>query len=170
MNRVLIAAMLTLGATFAHGGGKIKLASKHLMVNAAFDLTGTEFAKKEPFTILLVGAAGRIKLGEVKSDSAGKFKLSVTIPASTQPGSYRLMLEASDDDEAATTDVMVMADEGMAVAGQHDATQHEDMDMPSKEPLELARARSPLVTGGAVITIVLALAVGGVLLRRNGQG
>ena len=168
MKRVLIAALLTLGA--ALHGGQIKLASKHLMVNAAFELTGTAFAKKEPFTILLVGTAGRIKLGEVNSDSAGKFKLTVTVPAGTKPGSYRLMLEASDDDEAATTDVMVMADEGMAVAGEHDAVQHEDMDMPTNDPLELTRARSPLVTGGAVVTIVLALAMGGVLLRRNGQG
>lgn len=170
MNRALIAALLTLG-TALHGGGKLKLASKHLMVNAAFELTGTEFAKKEPFTILLVGAAGRIKLGEVKADTAGKFKLMVTIPAGTRPGSYRLMLEASDDDEASTTDVMVMADEGMvAVAGERDAGQHDDMDMPSHEPLQLDRARSPLVTGGAITSIVLMLAVGGFLLRRNGRG
>ena len=47
--------------------------------------------------------------------------------------------------------------------------QHEGMDMPSREALKLDRARSPLVTGGAVTAIIVAFALGGVLLRRNGR-
>ena len=164
-----ILTLLAITVTALHSGGKLKLASKHLMVNAAFELIGTEFAKKESFTILLIGPAGRTKLGEIKTDTAGKFAATLTTPASVKPGSYRLIVEASDDDEAATADVMVMANDGMAVvAEEHDPGQHEDMDMASPEPLRLDRARSPLVTGGAVATIVLALAAGGLLLRRNG--
>ena len=165
-----ILTLIALAVTAVHGGGKLKLASKHLMVNAVFEMTGTEFEKKEEFTILLIGSSGRTKLGEIKSDTAGKFATTVTIPAGTKAGSYRLVLEASDDDEAASADVMIMANDGMAVVAEvHDPGQHEDMDMPSHEPLRLNRARSPLVTGGAVTTIVLALAVGAVLLKGNGR-
>ena len=160
--------LLALSTAALHGGGKLKLASKHLMVNAAFELSGTEFAKKESFTILLIGAAGRTKLGEITTDTAGKFATKVTIPASAKAGSYRLILEASDDDEAATADVMVMVEGEMAATPEdHD---HEQMEMPSHDPLTLDRARSPLVTGGAVVTILAALTLGGLLLRRNGHG
>ncbi|MSR07262.1 MAG: hypothetical protein EXR93_09390 [Gemmatimonadetes bacterium] len=165
-----ILVLVALAVTAVHGGGKLKMASKHLMVNAAFGLTGSEFEKKEEFTILLIGSSGRTKLGEIKSDTAGKFATTVTIPAGTKAGSYRLVLEASDDDEAASADVMVMANDGMAVgAEEHDTTRHEAMDMPSHEPLTLERARSPLVLGGALTTIVLALVLGSVLLRCNSQ-
>jgi len=169
MTRVLIAALLTLGAAL-HGGGKLKLASKHLTAGVAFEVIGTEFAKKEPFTVLLIGASGRSKLGEVRSDSAGKFTASFTVPAMHAAGSYRLVFEASDDDEAASADVMVMTDGSAVAAGEHEKSQHEGGDMPSHEPLQLDRARSPLVTGGAITTIVLMLAVGGFLLRRTGRG
>jgi len=161
--KTILTALLALAVL--HGGGKLKLASKHLMVNSPFELTGTQFPKKESFTILLIGATGRTKLGEIKSDTAGKFSTSVTIPATVKAASYRLILEAEDDDEAATVDVMVMAEGGMAA--ETESRDHEDMEMPSHEPLALDRARSPLVTGGAVTSIVLALALGGLLLRRN---
>ncbi len=163
-------ALLVLAADplLAHGKGRLKLGSQHLMVGGTVELTGTEFAKRETFTILLVGAAGRTELGTVKSDSAGKFVITVTVPAATAPGNYRIALEASDDDEVASADAMVMG-ESVATLDEHAGNQHAGGEMPSHEPLQLARARSPLVTGGAVTAIIAALALGGVLLRRNGH-
>lgn len=165
MKSLLIAALLL---SVAHGKGKLKLGSQHLTVGGTVELTGTEFAKKEPFTVLLIGASGRTRIGEVNSDSLGKFSATLTIPATVAPGSYRLALEASDDDEAASADVMLMAGENAVVAGDHQQAQHAGGQTPSHEPLQLSRARSPLVTGGAIATIVAMFAVGGLLLRRNG--
>jgi hypothetical protein len=167
MTKLLIAA-LAVSAGLIHGQGKLKLSTKQLTPGDTVQLTGTEFAKKEPFTVLLVGAAGRTEMGEVKSDSAGKFTATLTVPAAVAPGSYRLVLEASDDDEAASANVVVMA--GGTVAHVHaDSAEHTE-HTPTADPLELERARSPLVTGGVVLSIVVMLAAGGLLLRRNGQG
>lgn len=172
MRRTLITSVLLFlvaGTLLAHGKGKLKLGSQHLTVGGTVELTGTEFAKKEPFTVLLIGTSGRTTIGEVRSDSLGKFSATVTVPATLAPGSYRLALEASDDDEAASADVMLMAGENAVVADDHQQAQHAgDGQPPSHQPLQLARARSPLVTGGAIAAIVAMFALGGVLLRRNG--
>lgn len=167
MTRLLIAT-LAIAAGLIHGQGKLKLSSKQLTPGGTVELTGTEFAKKEAFTVMLLGAAGRTELGEVNSDSAGKFVATMTVPASVKPGSYRLVLEASDDDVVVSADVKVIA--GQAVATAESAEHHHEDAMPSADPLELDRARSPIVTGSVVASVVLLLAVGGVLLRRNGQG
>ena len=171
MKRILTAALLLslVAAGYRHGKGRLKLGSQHLMVGGTVELTGSEFAKKEDFNVLLIGSAGRTSLGEVKSDADGKFSITVTIPATAQAGSYRVVIEAADDDdEVAAADAMVMAAASMAGA-EDGPRQHEGMDMPSREPLKLDRARSPIVTGGAVTAIVLAFALGGVLLKRNGR-
>jgi len=167
---VMLALVLGAGALLAHGKGRLKLASQHLVAGGTVELTGSEFAKKEAFNILLVGASGRTKLGEVRSDGDGKFAITVTVPPTAKPGSYRVVIEAADDDdEVANADAMVMAGGSSAKVAEHDMSQHEGMDMPSREPLKLDRARSQIVTGGAITAIMLAFAIGGVLLRRNGR-
>jgi len=78
-------------------------------------------------------------------------------------------MEAEDGDVVVTADVQVAA--GTAVAAEehhHDEGAEHDDGTPSTEPLELDRARSPAVTGSALAGIVAALAIGTLLLRRNG--
>lgn len=167
MTRLLIAT-LAVAAGLAHGQGKLKLSTKQLIPGGTVELTGSEFAKKEPFAVLLVGAAGRTEMGEVKSDSAGKFVATMTVPPAVKPGSYRLVLEASDDDEAASANVQVLAGQVVATAASAEH-QHGDTT-PSAEPMALDRARSPVVTGGVVVSILVMLVAGSLLLRRSGQG
>jgi hypothetical protein len=169
----LLALVAAAGPLVAHGKGRLKLGSNRLTAGGTVELTGTEFAKNELFAVLLVGAAGRTRVGEVRADSAGKFTITITLPADVAPGSYRIAMEASDDDLVATADVQVAA--GTAVAADdhpHDdgaAHEHSGEDAaPSTEPLALERARSPVVTGGALAGIIAALAVGTLLLRKNG--
>jgi hypothetical protein len=189
--RHILTTMLALaamaGPLFAHGKGRLKLDSQRLVPGGQVDITGTEFAKNERFTVLLIGAAGRTRLTEVKSDSAGRFQLTVTIPVDLAPGSYRIAMEASDRDLVATANVQIEPGTAMAGAGhthtegeehahaegeEHahaEGEEHADGE-PSTEPLELVRARSPLVTGGALFSVLAAFGVGVLLLRKNGVG
>jgi len=124
--------------------------------------------------LLLVGVAGRFQLGEVTADGVGGFAESLEVPANLALGAYRLVAIATDDDEVASLNVELLAaapdaDEEHEHAGEAnhpDDGEHTDAAEPTDEPLSLDRAGSPLVTGGAVVAILLALVTGGLLLRR----
>lgn len=172
---MVLAAALVGGPLLAHGKGKLKLESQRLVPGGQVEMTGTEFAKSETFSVLLVGAAGRTTLGKVKADSAGRFAASFALPGDLAPGSYRIAVEASDKDLVASADVQIEAGASLAAAGhthaegeEHGDEGHADEVAPSTERLELDRARSPAVTGSALAGIVAALALGVMLLRRNG--
>lgn len=177
MSRNLILAATTALAmlatpSLAHEKGRVKLASRQLSPGMALSISGEKFTKNASLAIYLVGLAGRVKVGEVRADASGKFDGSVTVPADAAAGSYRLVLQASDGDEAASIDVEVAA-AGAQVAAQDEHAHHEagaqgqpDEGQPSAEPLQLDRATSPAVRGGALAGVVVALAVGATLLRR----
>ncbi|MFQ5705335.1 MAG: hypothetical protein ACE5HT_15115 [Gemmatimonadales bacterium] len=152
----------------AHPEGVIKLANSRFAAGISIQVDGAKFHPGSILRLQLVGTDATIDLTEVQVDSGGTFVHAVDIPAGLQPGSYRLVALASDGDVAAGLDVMVLA---RAVEEEHADTHEEDEhDEPSAEPLVLERAHSPLVTGGAITGIVLAFALGGVLLYRNHNG
>ncbi len=145
----------------AHEDGVLKPATRDLTAGDSLAIAGEKFGARSRLALALVGMNGRIELGSFDTDSAGAFTSRVLIPRDAAPGSYRLVAVASDGDEVASVDMTVAADRG--AAADHDAT---DMaDAPSDEPLALDRARSPAVTWGVVVGILVALAVGGTLLR-----
>ena len=147
-----------------HPEGVIKLANSRFAAGTSIQVDGAKFRPGSTLTLQLVGADGTIDLTEVRVDSVGTFVHTVDIPAGLQPGSYRLVALASDGDVAAGLDVMVLA---RAVEEEHADSQEDERDEPSAEPLALERAHSPLTTGGAIAGIVLAFALGGVILYRN---
>jgi len=165
-------AVATLATTaLAHEKGRLKVATRQLTPGMALELSGEKFHKNDLFTISLFGLAGKIRVGEIRADSAGKFAGSVTVPADASPGTYRLVLSAADGDEAASVDVEVGAPGAQMasgpdsqVTGEHH--HHTESTEPTAEPLGLERASSPLVRGGALAGVVVALAVGATLLRR----
>lgn len=153
---------------WAHEQGVLKPASRALTAGDSLPLAGEKFSKNATLKLLLVGVGGRVGLGEVRTDTKGGFTTRLLVPSGVARGAYRLVALATDGDEVAGLDVTVNA----LAAGEHtgagEHAQHERAagpDEPSAEPLALERARSPLVTGGAVGGIVLALALAGVLLR-----
>src|SRR5262249_33493804 len=125
----VVSFALLLLAALPHGKGKLKLDSQHLMAGQAVAVTGSEFAKSESFSILLVRAASRTTLAEIKSDAEGKLSLSLTLPAAAKAGNYRIVVEAADDDdEVASADAMLMEAGAPAALADHDEHQHEGMD------------------------------------------
>jgi hypothetical protein len=148
----------------AHGEGVLRLASRQLSAGDSVRAVGEKFGGKTTLTLALVGVDGRVILGEVRSDSAGAFAQYVRIPSDARPGVYRFVVIAADGDEVATLDVAVSP--MRSAPAEEVEYDRNEIAAPTAEPLELDRARHPAVTGGAVALMVLALMLGGALLRR----
>lgn len=165
---VALVAALSIAAgtptTSTHEEGVLKLPSAVLTAGTTVRLTGEQFTKGGRLKLVLVGVSGRSDVAEVRADSAGRFTNELSVPGNLAAGAYRLVAIASDGDEVGALDVEVVFRAADAPAA---AESHEGHASPTAEPLPLARAKSPLVTGGALITIVLALTLGGTMLYRN---
>src|ERR1041385_4999449 len=94
-----IAALIAVISLVAHGTGQLKVDSKTLTPGQVLHLTGAKFPKNEPLDVLIAGPTGRTQLKHIQADDKGGFKDFVVIPADMKPGSYRIVLIASDDDE-----------------------------------------------------------------------
>ncbi len=165
--RVTLGILAALGAwpsvATAHGKGVLKFADRRLVAGDTVRVTGEKFPKVSSLVMLLVGPAGRTRLGDARTDTAGVFRAAPVIPADLPVGAYRLVVLASDGDEVGALDVEVVP----AAAQAHGMMQHGGgASEPSAQPLALDRARSPWVTGGTLAVIVVAVVVGGLLLRR----
>lgn len=162
-----LAVVLTVASAEAHEKGVLKLASKTFRAGDSLAVSGEKFSAKDELTIVLIGANGRVALGDVPTDSAGKFRQTWLVPATIAAGQYRLVAEAIDGDEVASLDVAVSAPGAMAeMPGMEHASGHEGMQMdPTGAPLALDRARSSAVTGTAIAFIVVCAFAGVWLLR-----
>ena len=132
----------------AHEKGVLKLATRQLVPGDSVEATGQRFSRRASLTIELAGIAGQTRLAEIRTDSLGAFRRALVVPA--------------DGDEVASVDVSVVA-RASAPLSSH---VHEE-NAPTARPLDLARAGSPLVTGGAVVIIALTFVTGVMLLRRS---
>lgn len=147
----------------AHGKGVLKVANRRLVAGDTMWIAGEKFSKAATLRLVLTGAGGRTRLGDVRTDSTGVFRTTLVVPVDMPLGSYRLVALASDGDEVGALDVEVIpaATVQQAMMGHADGASE-----PSAQPLALERARSPWVRGVALVTIAAALLVGGLLLRR----
>ena len=170
-----IPATTTAADDLRHPEGTLKLAERRLVAGSTVPIRGEQFAEHGKLELLLVGVAGRFRLGDVTADSAGGFAKSFDIPADIELGTYRLVAIATDDDEVASLNVEVLAavpnaDEELGHAegaGHSEDGEHVENAEPTDEPLTLDRAGSPWVRGGAVVGIIVALVGGGLLLRKS---
>ena len=157
-----------------HPEGTLKLAERQLVAGSTVPIGGEKFAEHGKLELLLVGVAGRFRLGDVTTDSVGAFTQSFDIPAHLDVGTYRLVAIATDEDEVASLNVELLAavpdadeEQGHAEgAGHSEGGEHAENAEPTDEPLTLDRAGSPWVRGGAIVGIIIALVGGGLLLRK----
>ena len=171
-------AVAVANGAMAHPEGTLKLASRQLVSGSTVLIRGEMFAERGKLQLLLVSVAGRFELGEVTADSVGGFAESLEVPANLALGAYRLVAIATDEDEVASLNVELLAaapeadeenehaEAGAGAANHSEDGEHAEAAEPTDEPLSLDRAGSPLVTGSAVVAILLALVTGGLLLRK----
>lgn len=171
---LLTAALITFPAVpaSAHDKGTLKLASRTFAAGDSLSVVGVKFSPSDEVTLVLIGASGRHALADVPTDSAGGFKRAVLVPGTLTAGRYRLIAEALDGDEVASLDVVVtppMVSVGATAVMNHPMAGMDhgtmDMAMPTAAPVVLARARSPWVTGAAIILVLFCFAAGAALLR-----
>ncbi len=158
----LMLAAVPLGA-LVHPEGALKVPNPHFVPGSTVRVGGEQFAGGGKLELVLVGVAGRFRLGEVTTDSVGGFAESFEVPMDVEVGSYRLVAIATDGDEVATFNVDMLA---APAEPQKDGDSRSEDQEASAEELALDRAPRPWVKGGAIVGIVLALALGGVLLRK----
>lgn len=154
----------------AHEKGVLRLVTREFPVGGTVRIAGEKFARGATLRLLLVGTRGRIELGRVRVDLAGRFADDLALAADLGAGAYRLVAIATDGDEVASAEVSVVqpaAAPSCPLCLAPGSTLAGHLAPPSGEPLSLLRAHSGAVTGGAAATIVVALAVAAVLLRRR---
>lgn len=167
------AAAITADA-IRHPEGTLKLAERQLFAGSTVPIGEEKFAEHGKLELLLVGVAGRFRLGDVTVDSVGGFAESFDVPADLELGAYRLVAIAADGDEVASLNVELLAatsdadeEQGHAEgAGHSEDGEHAEGAEPNDEPLALDRPGSPWVNGGAVLAIIFAAVAGGLLLRK----
>ena len=165
MTKVLTFLVLLTAATAVHEHGVLTLADRRFVAGDTAQVSGAKFSKSAKVTLFLVGSSGRTRLTEITTDTSGRFRITPLIPADLTTGPYRLVVIAADGDEVAALDVEIIPASQQAQAAVH--TAHADsMSEPTAQPLVLARARSPWVTGGTIAGIAVALVVGVFLIRR----
>lgn len=92
-----------------HPQGTLKLADRKLVPGSTVTKGGEKSAGGGQLEIVLVGLAGRFRLGDVTPDSVGEFTQSFAIPADLDVGAYRLVAIATDEDEVASLNVELLA-------------------------------------------------------------
>lgn len=162
MLRLMAVLAVLVSVAAVHGKGVLRLADRRLVAGDTARVSGEKFPKASRLVMLLVGPAGRTRLSDVQTDTAGVFRAAPVIPAELPVGAYRLVVLASDGDEVGALDVEVVP----ATQRGHPAGHTDTAGEPSPRPLSLQRARNPWVTGGTLAVILVAVVVGGLLLRR----
>jgi hypothetical protein len=162
MLRLLAVLAVLVSVVAVHGKGVLRLADRRLVPGDTARVSGEKFPKASSLVLLLVGPAGRTRLSEVHTDTAGVFRAAPVIPADLPVGAYRLVALASDGDEVGALDVEVVP----AATPRRALKAADGSAEPSAQALALERAGSPWVTGGMVAVILVAVVVGGLLLRR----
>ena len=156
-----------------HPEGTLELANRNLVSGTGFALQGLKFHDDAELTLTLVGIAGRYELGKIRTDSEGAFTTSLTVSDTIVSGQYRLVALDAEGDEKATLNVVVLSTPPASDTHAEDDPGHAEEGglmesaMPSDEPMELDRASSTVVTGGALAGILFALVAGGMLIRRR---
>lgn len=165
MLKLLATLALLVSAAAVHDKGILRLADRRLVAGDTLRVSGEKFSKRASLVMLLVGASGRTRLAEIRTDSAGLFRITPAVPADLPAGAYRLIVVAADGDEVGALDVEIV----LATQRAHPAGHGNGSAEPSAVPLSLERARNPWVTGAAALGIVLAFIGGALLLRPSAK-
>ena len=117
-----VSAVLVAGTRIAgaHGNPTVRVDPNPVAFGGEVTIEGEEFEEETEVSLVLEGVLGEISLGTVTTDSEGMFSLTVTLPSTAAPGSYRIRAVAPED--VAVVDVRIQEGEGGAApAAEHEA-------------------------------------------------
>lgn len=156
----------------AHEKGAIHLASDHVPIGGELGLRGEKLPKSADIKLVLRGTLDNYAIGEVRTDTAGKFQVRLTLPPHVPAGAYSVVAIAPDGDVTARADLVIAATAPAAVAAAEQGMAHMgEQEMPGPHATAEMMAVQRTTTRGewAVIAaaIVLSFVGGAVLLRRS---
>ncbi len=166
----LILAMAVPAA--AHEKGAIHLASDQVPIGGELGLRGEKLPKSADIKLVLRGTLDNYAIGEVRTDTAGKFQARLTLPPHVPAGAYSVVAIAPDGDVTARADLVIAATAPTAAGTAEQGMAHMgEQEMPGAHATaEMMEVRRTTTTGEwAVIAaaIVLSFVGGAVLLRRS---
>lgn len=169
--------LTTSNSAFAHGGGVIRLASNQVAVGGTLALRGEKLEKNSHIRLELRGTLDNYPVGEVKTDTAGKFQMSIVLPPHVPAGAYTLVAIAADGDVTARADLTVGMPTGGAGSGPvptampgmpgMSGTQEMPGEHATEEMMALKRTTSNGEWAFIAAFILLTFAGGAVLLRKG---
>ena len=114
---IIVLGVQTAGA---HGNPEVSMDPNPAPSGGEVTIEGEGFEEDSEVGLALEGALGEISLGTATTDSEGVFSLTVMLPATAAPGSYRIRAVGPED--VAVADVRILEGEGgAALAGGHEA-------------------------------------------------
>lgn len=119
---LLAVSAVIAGATTAraHGNPTVWVEPNPVAFGGEVTIEGEEFEEETEVSLVLEGVLGEISLGTVTTDSEGMFSLTVALPSTATPGSYRIRAVGADD--VAVADVRILeAEGGTAPPAEHEA-------------------------------------------------
>lgn len=164
---LLVLSLVVSSPALAHGGGVLRLASPTAAVGGSISLTGDKMEKNANLQLELRGTLDNYPVGQVRTDSAGKFRMSIVLPPHVPAGAYSLVAIAPDGDVAARTDLtLTVAAASTGMMGEHGSGAMPAMHA-TDEMMALHVSTSP-AEWLAIAAFLLATVGGGlVLLRRS---
>jgi hypothetical protein len=165
-----LVAGLSPGRAAAHEEGVLRLADARAIAGRTLEVGGEKFSAGTPFRLVLKGALREYELTTVETDAQGKFSLDLPIPATVEPGAYRLVAVAPDGGDAAAADLEIEAasaalEDAPGEQGAHGAAASQT---PSAEELVIERRWSGIEWFVIGALFGAALTVGIVGIRRFG--
>jgi len=177
-NRVFLYLFLSSRAFSAlvHETGAIHVSATQVAAGGTVTVRGEKLPKASNLKLELRGVLDNFPVGSVKTDTAGAFHLSLTVPPTVPAGPYTLVVIASDGDVTARADLAVstavaatqpgsvnspampgMGDHDMAGMGGEQAT---------AEPMQIPHTTTPAEAIVIWGVIGASLAWGVTLIRR----
>lgn len=155
----------------AHETGVVRLNASQLPIGGALVVRGAQMGKGASYRVELRGTLKTFSFGRVRADTAGRFELSVTLPAEAGAGTYTVAAVAADGDVSAQADLAILpggATEAMSGHQMAGMAGMAGMAHATAEPMNVPRTTTP--AGWAVVALIIALsAVAGILLLRRGD-
>ena len=159
---VAMAILAAAGGVAAHEEGVLRLGSPTASPGREIEVRGERLPRSSTVRLELRGALDSRALGEVATDERGGFATRLLLPTDLDPGRYRLLAFATDGDEVARVDLIILAaPPPELVPAEAAETVHATSD-----EMELDAALSP-PEWAAILAFVVACAAGGLVLLRR---
>lgn len=154
---------------FAHGGGVIRLASNQVSVAGTLGVTGEKLDKNSSVKLELRGILDNYPIGDVKTDAAGAFSTSITLPPHAPAGAYTLVAIGADGDVAARASLTVGGAGGGSAAGAAGAagTMAGMPGMEATAEMMVLQHRTSVAEWVVIWALIIASAAAGAMLLRR---